>query len=59
MDTFAETAIVNYRLSFVDQGKTNFSFPFSVFCLQQTNGFFCLPFLFSICSKQTKIAISS
>jgi hypothetical protein len=32
MDTFAETAIVNYRLSFADQGKQTeacrFRFPF-------------------------------
>jgi hypothetical protein len=54
MDTFAETAIVNYRLLFVDQGKTNFSFPFSVFCFQQTNGFFCLPFLFSFAVNKQK-----
>jgi hypothetical protein len=34
MGTFAETAIVDYRLSFADQGKLT-----SVFrsCLQQTN----------------------
>jgi hypothetical protein len=27
MGTFAETANVDYRLSFVNQGKTNFRFP--------------------------------
>jgi hypothetical protein len=47
--TFAETAILDYRLSFDDQGKqtsvsgfrlqqTNGSLPFSVFRLQSTNG---------------------
>jgi hypothetical protein len=36
MGTFAETTIVDYHLSFADQGKQ--SFPFPVFRLQQTNG---------------------
>ncbi len=42
MGTFAETAIVYYRLSFANQGKQ-----ISVFCfrLQQANG--SLPFLFA------------
>jgi hypothetical protein len=34
MGKFAETASVDYCLSFADQGKTNFHFQFSV---QQTN----------------------
>jgi hypothetical protein len=38
MGMFAETANVDYRLSFADQGKQTF-----VFCLQQTNGSFCFP----------------
>jgi hypothetical protein len=33
MGTFAETTIIDYRLSFADQGKTNFPF-----LLEQTNG---------------------
>jgi hypothetical protein len=53
MDMFAETAIVDYYLSFADQGKqTSFFF----FCLQQTNG--SLMFLCSVCSKQTEVAVS-
>jgi hypothetical protein len=48
MDTFAETAIVDYRLSFADQGKQTSVF---LFYLQQTNG--SLPFLLSVSSKQT------
>jgi hypothetical protein len=53
MGTFAETAIVNFRLSFADQGKQT-----SVFCfrLQQTSGT-NLPFSFSVFSKQTKVAV--
>jgi hypothetical protein len=43
MGMFAETAIVDYHLSFADQGKQT-----SVFCflLQQTDGslHFCFPF---------------
>jgi hypothetical protein len=39
MGTFAETAIVEYRLLFADQGKT------SIFRLQQTNGSCCFPSL--------------
>jgi hypothetical protein len=46
MVTFAETEIVDYRLSFADQGQ-NSIFRFR---LQQTNG--ALPFSFSVCSKQ-------
>jgi hypothetical protein len=37
----AETAIVGYRLSFVDQGKQTSVFRF---CLLQTNGSFPFPF---------------
>jgi hypothetical protein len=61
--TFAETAIVDYRLSFADQGKTSFRFLFafaankrkfsaSVFRLQKTHGschFLIDPF--SVCGK--------
>jgi hypothetical protein len=50
MGTFAETAIVDYRWSFVDQGKKSYAFRFR---LQQTNG--GLPFPFSVCSKQTEV----
>ncbi len=52
MGTFAETAIVNYCWSFVDQGRQT-----SILCfrLRQTNG--TLLFLFSVCSKQTEVAI--
>jgi hypothetical protein len=43
MNTFAETAIVDYRLPFAHQGK-------------QTSVFrFCFPF--SVCSKQTEVAV--
>jgi hypothetical protein len=48
MDTFAETAIVDHRLSFANQGKQIF-----LFRLQQTIG--SLPFPFSVCSKQTEV----
>jgi hypothetical protein len=50
MGTFAETAIVDYRLLFADQGKQTFVFRFH---LQQTKG--SLPFPFSICSKQREV----
>jgi hypothetical protein len=52
MGTFAETAIVDYHLSFAGQGKRT---PIFRFCLQQTSG--SLPFMFSVCSKQTEIAV--
>jgi hypothetical protein len=41
MGTFAETAIVNYHLSFADQGKQT-----SIFLLQQQTEVcrFCFPF---------------
>jgi hypothetical protein len=47
---FAETAIVDYRLSFADQGKQTTVFRFH---LQQING--SLLFLFSVCKKASKI----
>jgi hypothetical protein len=50
MGTFAKTAIVSHRLSFADQGKQTSAFRLS---LQQTNG--SLPFLLSVCNKQTEI----
>jgi hypothetical protein len=46
MGTFAETAIVDYRLSFADQRKQTSVF---FFRLQQTNG--SLQFPLSVCSK--------
>jgi hypothetical protein len=45
MGTLAQTAIIDYRSSFADQGKQTFVFHF---CLQQT--ILSLPFLFSVCS---------
>jgi hypothetical protein len=53
MGTFAETELVDYRLSFTNQGKQTSIF---CFCMQQTNG--SLLFLFSVCSKLMEIAIS-
>jgi hypothetical protein len=47
-----ETAIVNYRLSFADQGKKTSVLSFR---FQQTNG--RLPFPFYVCSKQTEVVI--
>jgi hypothetical protein len=41
MGMFAETANVDYRLSFVDQGKQT---PFSILHLQSTNGSVSFPF---------------
>jgi hypothetical protein len=52
MGMFAETAIVDYRLSFVDQGKQTSVFHFR---FQQTNGGLLFPF--SVCRKQRKIAV--
>jgi hypothetical protein len=52
MPTFADTANVNYRLSFANQGKQTFIFHFR---LQQTDK--SLPFPFSVGSKQTKVAV--
>jgi hypothetical protein len=59
MGTFAETASVDYRFLFADQGKqTPFSFSISskrkfvvsVFCLEQTNGsylFLLVPYTYT------------
>jgi hypothetical protein len=55
--TCADTANVDYNLSFTDQGK---QLPFSVFHLQKTNR--SLPFTFSVCSKNKQklpFAVSS
>jgi hypothetical protein len=52
MGTFAETAIIDYRLSFADQGKQT-----SAFHLQQTSGI--LPFPFSENKKKLPLSISS
>jgi hypothetical protein len=58
MGTFAETAIVDYRLSFADRGKhlifrfclqlTNWKFAVSVFCLKKTNGSCCFPLIVEV-----------
>jgi hypothetical protein len=50
MGTFAETAIVDYRLSFADQGKQTSFFRFLF-----SNGSLPIPFFF--CNKQTEVAI--
>jgi hypothetical protein len=50
MGTFAETLIVDYRLSFADQEKQKSIFRFR---LQQTNGSW--PFPFSICKNKRKL----
>ncbi len=50
MGTFVETAIVDYRLSFADNGKQTFLF---LFHLQQTNR--SLLFLFSVAIKERKL----
>jgi hypothetical protein len=62
MGTLAETAIVDYRLSFAYQKKHRllFSISFcskqiSVFHFQLTNG--SLPFPFSDCRKQTEFVV--
>jgi hypothetical protein len=51
MGTFAETALVDRRLSFAYQGKY-FRFPFR---FQKTHGSF--PFPFFVCSKQMEVAV--
>jgi hypothetical protein len=51
-ERFTKTIIIDYRLSFVYQGKQNSVFHFR---LQQTNG--SLPFPFFVCSKQMDIAV--
>jgi hypothetical protein len=71
MGMFAETEIIDYCLSFAEQGKQTSVFCFQQqtevchFRFQQTNG--CLPFLFPstngspflffICSKLTEVAL--
>jgi hypothetical protein len=52
MGMFADTAIVDYHLSFADQGKHTSAFRFR---LEQTNG--SLPFPFSVCRKRPEIAV--
>jgi hypothetical protein len=52
MGTFADTANVNYRLSL--PMKDN-KVPFFIFLLRETNG--RLPFLFSVYSKETEVAV--
>jgi hypothetical protein len=62
MGTFAETTIVDYHLSFDDQGNKPPSSvsvcnkQTEVFCLQQTKGSF--PFQFSACRKQMEVFFS-
>jgi hypothetical protein len=51
MGTFAETAMVDYRLSFAGLGKQTFVFRFR---LQQNVS---LPFPFAICRKQTEVLV--
>jgi hypothetical protein len=48
MGIFAETAKVNYRLSFADQGKQTSIFRFTFVENKQ---------MFSVCSKQTEVAV--
>jgi hypothetical protein len=52
MGTLDETAIIDYRLFFANQGKQTSDFCFR---LQQTEG--SLPLQFFIFSKQTEVAI--
>jgi hypothetical protein len=52
MGTLAETAIIDYRLFFANQGKQTSDFRFR---LQQTEE--SLPFQCFICSMQTEVAI--
>jgi hypothetical protein len=52
MGRFAVSAIVEYRLSFTDQGKQTFVYRFR---LQQADGSW--PILFYVCSKQKEVAI--
>ncbi len=49
---FAETVIVDFRLTFAEQGKQTSVF---LFHLRQINGSLLFPF--SICSKQTEVAV--
>jgi hypothetical protein len=52
MGTFAETAIIDYRLLLAEQRKQTSVF---LFRLQHTNG--SLQFPFSVCSKQTEVVV--
>jgi hypothetical protein len=52
MGKFADTANVDYRLSFCQEGKQTSVFRFH---LQQTNR--SLSFPFSVCGKQMEIAV--
>jgi hypothetical protein len=52
MNMFAETAIADYRSWSADKGEQTFMFRLR---LQQTNGSW--PFQFSICRKQTEVAV--
>jgi hypothetical protein len=52
MGMFAETAIIDYHLSFAYQGKQTSVYHFR---LQKTNGAF--PFMSSVCSKQTEVVV--
>jgi hypothetical protein len=54
MGKFAKTTFVDYRLSFAGQGKQTSVFRFR---LQQTKE--SLPFPFSVCRKQTEVAVFS
>jgi hypothetical protein len=53
MDTFAETAIFDYRLSIADQGKQTSFFHFR---LKQTKG--NLPFPFSVAVNKWRLLLS-
>jgi hypothetical protein len=52
MSTFAETATVDYRESFANQGKKTSIFRFHLWQIDRS-----LPFPSSDCSKQTEIAV--
>jgi hypothetical protein len=52
MGTLVAIAIADYLLTFADQGKPASAFRFR---LHQLNG--SLPFPFSVCSKQTEVAV--
>ncbi len=57
MDTFAETAVVIYRLSFAEQWKRTSVFRF---CLQQTNAeVYCFRCLFEVNKRKLPFSISS
>jgi hypothetical protein len=52
MGTFVEIAIVDYRLSFADQGKQTSNF---LFHMQQTNK--SLPFQFCVAANKRKLPL--